>query len=214
MSTRKGVVDVAVADGSPLMLAALSEFFDRNREFSLIATTATAEALLETVQRVPVDVAVIDWHLPKLGGEQVIRTLKSLGSVVKVVVYGALDAPDVVRRAMAAGAAGFCPRSNSPEDLLEVVRGVARGQMLFPYFDIRDLHRDPVNELTDRERALLVALSRGLSNKALGTEFGISVNTVKFHLKNLFEKLSIANRAEAIAFYYSSGLAERLGKGQ
>jgi DNA-binding NarL/FixJ family response regulator len=214
MSTRKGVVDVAVADGSPLMLAALSEFFDRNREFSLIATTATAEAFLETVQRAPVDVAVIDWHLPKLGGEQVIRTLKSLGSVVKVVVYGAVDAPDVVRRAMAAGAAGFCPRSNSPEELLEVVRGVARGQMLFPYFDIRDLHRDPVNELTDRERALLVALSRGLSNKALGTEFGISVNTVKFHLKNLFEKLSIANRAEAIAFYYSSGLAERLGKGQ
>jgi DNA-binding NarL/FixJ family response regulator len=209
-----GVVDVAVADGSPLVLTALSEFFDRNREFSLIATTATAEAFLDTVQRVPVDVAVIDWQLPRLGGEQVIRTLKSLGSVVKVVVYGALDPPDVVRRAMAAGAAGFCPRSNSPEELLEVVRGVARGQMLFPYFDIRDLHRDPVNELTDRERALLVALSRGLSNKALGAEFGISVNTVKFHLKNLFEKLSIANRAEAIAFYYSSGLAERLGKGQ
>ncbi len=211
---QSGVVDVAVADGSPLVLTALSEFFDRNREFSLIATTATAEAFLDTVQRVPVDVAVIDWQLPRLGGEQVIRTLKSLGSVVKVVVYGALDPPDVVRRAMAAGAAGFCPRSNSPEELLEVVRSVARGQMLFPYFDIRDLHRDPVNELTDRERALLVALSRGLSNKALGAEFGISVNTVKFHLKNLFEKLSIANRAEAIAFYYSSGLAERLGKGQ
>jgi DNA-binding NarL/FixJ family response regulator len=208
------VVEVAVADGSPLMLAALSEFFDRNRDFSLIATTATAEAFLETVQRVPVDVAVIDWQLPKIGGEQLIRTLKSMGSAVRVVVYGALDSPDVVRRAMAAGAAGFCPRSNAPEELLEVVRGVARGQMLFPYFDIRDLHLDPVRELTDRERALLVALSRGLSNKALGAEFGISVNTVKFHLKNLFDKLSIANRAEAIAFYYSSGLAERLGKGQ
>jgi DNA-binding NarL/FixJ family response regulator len=213
-SKRSVVVDVAVADGSPLMLAALSEFFDRNRDFSLIATTATAEAFLDTVQRVPVDVAVIDWQLPKLGGEQVIRTLKSMGSAVKVVVYGALDAPDVVRRAMAAGAAGFCPRSNAPEELLEVVRGVARGQMLFPYFDMRELHRDPVNELTDRERALLVALSRGLSNKALAAEFGISVNTVKFHLKNLFDKLAIANRAEAIAFYYSSGLAERLGKGQ
>src|SRR5262245_3592614 len=214
MSSRQQVIEVAVADGNPLMLAALSEFFDRNRNFSLIATTATAEAFLETMQRVPVDVAVIDWLLPKLGGEQVIRTLKSMGSAVKVVVYGALDPPDAVRRSMAAGAAGFCPRSNAPEQLLDVVRGVASGQMLFPYFDIRDLHRDPVNELTERERALLVALSRGLSNKALGAEFGISVNTVKFHLKNLFDKLSIANRAEAIAYYYSSGLAERLGKGQ
>ena len=109
-----GVVDVAVADGSPLVLTALSEFFDRNREFSLIATTATAEAFLDTVQRVPVDVAVIDWQLPRLGGEQVIRTLKSLGSVVKVVVYGALDPPDVVRRAMAAGAAGFAPVPTVP----------------------------------------------------------------------------------------------------
>ena len=204
-------IEVAVADTNPLVLTALSEFFDRSRDFTLIATTRTAEAFLEIVQRVPVAIGIIDWHLPKLGGEGVIKAVRTLGTGLKLVVYGSPDTPDIVRRAMAAGAAGFCPRSHSPEELLEIVRGVARGQMLFPYFDVRDLHRDPIQSLTDRERELLFALSRGLSNKALAKELGISVNTVKFHLRNLFDKLSVSNRAEAIALYYASGLADRLG---
>src|SRR5262245_48869532 len=177
MSTRRGVVDVAVAGGSPLMLAALSEFFDRNREFSLIATTSTAEAFLETMQRVPVDVAVIDWLLPKLGGEQVIRTLKSMGSAVKVVVYGALDPPDAVRRSMAAGAAGFWPRSNAPEQLLDVVRGVAAGKMWFPYFAIRDLLAARVTEWPGRGGGFLVARRREFPTRPLGAKSGIGVTT-------------------------------------
>ena len=63
-------------------------------------------------------------------------------------------------------------------------------------------------QLTRRERALLDALSKGLSNKDLARDFEISANTVKFHLSNLFEKLGVKNRAQAIAFYYSSRLPQ------
>jgi len=86
------------------------------------------------------------------------------------------------------------------------VRQVARGQMVFPFVDVRDLNRDPAESLTGRERALLAALARGLNNKALAAEFSISVNTVKFHLRNLYDKLSVASRAQAIAFYYAANI--------
>ena len=78
--------------------------------------------------------------------------------------------------------------------------------MVFPFVDVRDLNRDPVESLTGRERALLAALARGLNNKALAAEFSISVNTVKFHLRNLYDKLSVTSRAQAIAFYYAANI--------
>jgi two-component system nitrate/nitrite response regulator NarP len=77
--------------------------------------------------------------------------------------------------------------------------------MVFPFIDVRVLKHDPTAELTTRERALLSALARGLANKDLAAELGISVNTVKFHLRNLYDKLGVNSRAQAIAFYYSTG---------
>lgn len=202
----EGVVEVAIADANPLMLAALSEFFERDAGFSLVSTASTADGFLEAVSRVPVRAAVIDWQLPRIGGERLLEALRRLPEPPRVVVYGSADTHDVVRRAMAAGAAGFCARSHAPEELLAIVRQVAQGQMVFPFVDVRDLNRDPVASLTERERALLAALARGLNNKALAAEFDISVNTVKFHLRNLYDKLSVASRAQAIAFYYAANI--------
>lgn len=198
-------IDIALADGNPLMLAALSDFIDRDKGFSLVATVASAEGFLSAVTRAPVAVGIIDWNLPVMGGERLLDTLRLRPSPPRMIVYGAPEEPEILRRAMAAGAAGFSPRHQSPEHLLVMARAVARGQMMFPFVDVRELNRDPTAALTLRERTLLAALARGLNNKALAREFGISVNTVKFHLRNLYEKLNLSSRAQAIAFYYSSG---------
>ncbi len=211
--TPQDVIEVAIADANPLMLTALSEFFERDPSFSLVSTASTAEGFLEAVSRVPVKAAVIDWQLPRMGGERLLEALRRLPEAPRVVVYGSAETPEVVRRAMTAGAAGFCARSHAPEDLLAIVRQAARGQMVFPFVDVRDLNRDPVESLTGRERALLAALARGLNNKALAAEFDISVNTVKFHLRNLYDKLTVGSRAQAIAFYYAANVkgGEELG---
>ena len=201
-------VDIALGDGNPLMLAALSDFIDRDKGFSLVATAASAEGLLAAVTRVPVMVGLIDWNLPVMGGERLLDTLRLKPAPPRMIVYGAPDEPEILRRAMAAGAAGFSPRHQSPEELLAMARAVARGQMMFPFVDVRELTRDPAAALTLRERTLLAALARGLDNKSLARELGISVNTVKFHLRNLYEKLNLGSRAQAIAFYYSSGARE------
>jgi len=197
-------IDLALGDSNPLMLSALSEFFDRDPRFSLVATASSAEGFLEVVLRVPVAVGVVDWTLPMLGGERLIEVLRAQVTAPRVVVYSHGDSPDIARRAMAAGAAGFCSRSEPPERLLDTIADVAQGRMVFPFLDVRDLRRDPMSSLTRRERILLTSLSQGRTNKELATDLGISVNTVKFHLRNLFEKLEINNRAQAIAFYYSS----------
>jgi two-component system nitrate/nitrite response regulator NarP len=195
--------ELALADGNPLMLAALSEFFDRDPRFSLVFTTSTAEGFLAAIARAPVQVGVIDWGLPQMGGEALLAALRTLPQTPRIVVYGASDATELVRRVMAVGAAGFCSRTSSPDRLLEVTMAAAMGQMAFPFIDVRELSRDPMQSLTGRERTMLAALARGLTNKALAELLGVSVNTVKFHLRNLFEKLAVTNRAQAVAFFYS-----------
>ena len=196
-------VSLMLGDGNPLMLTALSEIFEKDRRFSLVATSATAEGFLGMVMRMPVQVGVIDWNLPALGGARLIDVLRAQANTPRLVVY-AEDTGDIPRKAMAAGAAGFVSRSESVERLLDTCVAVSKGQMVFPFLDIRSLKQDPIESLSPRERTLLEALSKGLTNRELSKELDISENTVKFHLSNLFEKLHVKNRAQAIAFFYAN----------
>lgn len=198
-------IDIMLADRNPLVLTAMSEIFERDPRFSLVATSATAEGFLGTVMRVPVDVGVIDWNLPVLGGAKLIEVLREQARAPKLVVYGN-DAADLPRLAMTAGAAGFAARSGEAEGLLATCVDVAEGKMVFPFIDVREMQADPIQTLSRKERVMLEALSKGLTNRELSSELGISTNTVKFHLSNLYDKLSVKNRAQAIAFYYSSRL--------
>lgn len=205
-------IAVSLADGNPLVLSAMSEIFERDPRFSLVATTATAEGFLGAVMRVPVQIGVIDWNLPALGGQKLIEVLREQPRAPRLVVYGEEARGELPRLAMLAGAAGFVARNMPVEKLLETCLAIAQGQMVFPFLDIRELQADPVQSLTRRERALLEALSKGLTNRELARDFAISANTVKFHLSNLYEKLGVTSRAQAIAFYYASRLPGEAGR--
>ncbi|MCE8546650.1 response regulator transcription factor [Ruegeria pomeroyi] len=197
-------VEIMLGDGNPLVLSAMSEVFERDPRFSLVATTATAEGFLGMAMRVPIQVGVIDWNLPALGAEKLTEVLRAQERAPRVVIYGHDHDPALPRRAMAVGAAAFVSRSAPIDKLVQTCLDVAEGKMVFPFLDVRELRADPISTLSRKERLLLEALAEGLTNKQLAARLGISTNTVKFHLSNVFDKLSVKNRAQAIAFYYSS----------
>jgi two-component system nitrate/nitrite response regulator NarP len=196
-------IDVMLADGNPLVLSAMSEIFERDPRFSLVATSATAEGFLGTVMRVPVQVGVVDWTLPALGAAKLIEVLRDQASAPRFVVYGDANA-DVPRLAMQAGAAGFAARSGEVEGLLDTCEKVAAGKMVFPFIDVRKMQQDPIESLSRKERNILEALAQGMSNRELSKELEISTNTVKFHLSNIYDKLGVKNRTQAIAQYYAA----------
>jgi two-component system nitrate/nitrite response regulator NarP len=195
---------VIIADPNTIMLQALSDMFERDRRFSLVATSKTAEGFLESCLRLPVDIGIVDWTIPDLGGERLLSILRDRPHCPRIIVYAAGGDADVPRRAMAAGAAGYCTHDAPEAQLLDVALAVASGRMVFPYMDVRGLKRDPRENLTDREKTMLAALAKGRTNTELAAELGISINTVKFHLRNLYDKMDFKNRAQAIAFYYAS----------
>ncbi|SFQ98086.1 response regulator transcription factor [Poseidonocella sedimentorum] len=203
-------IEIMLADSNPLVLSAMSEIFEKDDRFSVIATSATAEGFLSAFLRVPTLVGVVEWNLPLLGAAKLIEVLREQSAPPRIVIFDD-QAGDLPRRAMAAGAAGFAPRSGEVNGLLSTCVDVAAGKMVFPFVDVRELQADPIQSLSRKERAILEALSKGLTNRELSAELGITTNTVKFHLSNLYEKLSVRNRAQAIAFYYASRLPAEKG---
>jgi len=196
-------ISIILADSNPLVLSALSEVFERDVQFSLLSTSATAEGFLATATRIPAQVGIIEWNLPSMGGARLMELLRDEPAAPRIVVYGD-QTSEAHLGALGAGAAGFVPRSGAVETLLETCLAVAQGKMVFPYLDVRDLQNNLLHSLSRRETDMLEALSKGLTNRELSRELGISANTVKFHLSNLYDKLSVRSRAQAIAYYYSS----------
>lgn len=195
------VIDIAIVDKSPIVQSGLRSLFERDERFSVVAVAADGERFMEAVQRLSFDVAVIGWEMPYLSGAGVLRALRGMPDAPKIVIYTGSQDLDVPRQAMALGAAGFCHKSDPPERLVETVVAVSSGRMAFPYVDVRELDLNPLAGLTERERQILESLSKGMTNQQLAEDFEISLNTVKFHLKNLYGKMGVENRSQAVAKY-------------
>jgi two-component system nitrate/nitrite response regulator NarP len=215
MRERKGptgmdrAIQVVVCDKNPWVVSGLRGLFEADSRFALGAEDADGQRLLDLVRERPFDVGVTGWVLPGLDGRGVLSALRNLAGAPSVVVYtGALD-PDIPRQVMALGGAGFCPKRAEPERLLETVAAVAHGNMVFPRMDVTKLYDDPIDQLTGRELQLLAELAEGATNAGIARRMGISANTVKFHLKNLYDKLGVQNRVQAIAYYLSNRARSR-----
>lgn len=203
-SKGRRAIDIALVDKNPLVLSALSDLFEQDGRFNLVLTVNDGERLLQAADRMAFAVAVIGWVLPPMGGAVLLDSLRDRPQAPRIVVYSGSSDREVARKVMAHGGAGFCSKSEPPERLLDTVWTVANGRMVFPFVDVRALQQDPLEKLTAREREFLAALATGRTNDQLASHLGVSVNTVKFHLRNLYEKMEIGNRAQAVAAYYSS----------
>lgn len=195
-------VELLLADDHPLLLRGLRQLFDEDERFRVIATASDGERLLDAMRRFPVDVVVMGWLMPYLDGETVLRRLREQTGAPRVVVYSGLEDPGLPRRVMALGGAAFCSKRISPEELRDTVAAVAAGRIVFPY-EAAQSADDPLQALTAREGEILAGLADAAGMAALAHRLGISPNTLKFHLRNIYQKLGVTNRAQAVALYLS-----------
>lgn len=197
-------VGVVLADKNPIVLSGLERVFNDAGHFRVMAIAADGERFLEAVDRLTFDVGVIGWAMPYLDGRGVLQELRDRAGAPPIVVYAGAPSAEVPRLVMALGGAGFCPADAPTNVLLETVAAVAEGRMVFPYIDVRTLETDPFSALTHRERELLPSLRTGRTTAQIAADLGISVNTVKYHLKNLYGKLGVRNRAQAVDAYLTA----------
>jgi two-component system nitrate/nitrite response regulator NarP len=198
-----GKIEVTIADQNPVVRSGLEALVERDGRFSVCGVHATGEALIDALKVKPVEIAIVGWTLPDMTGGAVLARLKQEKWQTRVVIYTGERSSEVLRQAIKGGAWGFVSKTEDPQVLLEAVISVARGRLSLPYVDIDLLNHDPLEGLTARERELLAALANGWTNLQIAARTGISRNTVKYHLKNLYDKLGVSNRAMAVALHVS-----------
>jgi DNA-binding NarL/FixJ family response regulator len=198
-----------IADKSPVVRSGLRDFISRDGRFEVLDTHASGSAFIASVEQHPTDIGIIGWSLPDMNGGEILSNLKRRHIPTRIIVYTGEPGKDVLRQAVRLGAWGFISKSDEPSVLVDSIAAVARGRMSLPYIDLQALTTDPFSELTSRERELLTALANGWTNLQIASRIGISLNTVKYHLKNLYDKLGVSNRAMAVALYMQTTMDQR-----
>jgi DNA-binding NarL/FixJ family response regulator len=202
-------IRLVLADDHALVLEGLRVLLSAEPDLRVLATASDGERALEAVRRFLPDVAVLDVHMPYLDGLACLRQIRAANLPVRVVLLTGSDADQVLRAAMEAGADGLALKADPPAMLFAAIRHVAAGHLTFPQsvrrWLIAPAPEPGPDELTERETEVWARLAQGKSNALIAAELSLSESTVKFHLRNLFAKLGVANRNEATARYHQRG---------
>jgi len=204
MPQQPTAIRVGLADKSPLIQAALKLILSEDERFNLVHIAATCEDFLANAAENQIDVGVIGWIIGPCDGRFILDHVNAQEDPPRIVVYTGHDSEAVPAQVMAHGGAAFVSKSEQPAVLLDTIAAVAGGRMVFPYIDVRKIYDNPLATLTRRELEVLSDLAAGRTNKQIARDQGVSLNTIKFHVRNLFQKLGVNSRSQAIGMYLRS----------
>jgi DNA-binding NarL/FixJ family response regulator len=199
---------VVVADDHGLMVEAVRIALVERPEFEIVGVAESGSQVLPVVERTAPDLVLLDLRMPGIDGLTCLRLLRERMPSVKVVVLSGVDADEIAEEALARGASAFVSKSVDPLELPAALLSAVEATVSEP-IGRPDVHHTPAVRaagLTDRELEILCALGEGRSNKEIAKLLWLAEQTVKFHLTNIYRKLNVSSRTEAVHWAYSHGL--------
>jgi DNA-binding NarL/FixJ family response regulator len=203
------VIRVLLADDHAVVRKGIRQFLEKPGDVVVIAEADDGAEALRLIERDPPDVAVLDIRMPEVTGVEATRKIKEHFPQVRVLILTAYDDDPYVFALLQAGADGYVLKTASGDELVRAVRTIHRGESaLSPEIASKVVRHavsgrpesavDQVENLTDRELDVLRLAARGLTNRAIGHDLGISHRTVQGHLASIYGKLGVNSRTEAV----------------
>jgi DNA-binding NarL/FixJ family response regulator len=213
---------ILLADDHPLFLEGLTAVLAARPDLELVGQAATGTEAVAQAERLLPDVVLMDIQMPGMSGIEAARRIVRASPHVGVIMLTMLEDDDSVFAAMRAGARGYILKGAGKAEVLRTIEAVARGEALFgpaiaqrlvAFFGAlgsRAAGGGPLAfpELTEREREVLRLIALGLNNTAIAERLTLSPKTVSNHISNIFNKLQVADRAEAIVRARDAGLGQ------
>ena len=203
------MIRVAVIDDHSVVLAGLKYVLSLHDDMDVIATSETADDICTFYKTQRPDVLLLDIRMPGTSGLDALATLRKQHPDVRVAMLTTSDLEEDVYRSFNLGANGYIPKDARPAEIANAIRTIAAGGNYMPEA-IRRIYetRKSVKGLTEREVAILRYIAKGLSYHEIGKQYNISVNTVKIHVRHIFEKLDVSDRTEAVTLAIARGIIE------
>lgn len=205
-----GSLSVVIADDHRLMLEAIRLVLAEDDGIKVVGEATEGSQVLPLVGRTNPDVVLLDIRMPRMDGLTCLDQLRKRYPDVTVVVLSGQDDVETVHSALARGAKSFITKQVDPRDLPAALRLAAQG-VVYHAVEAEDAAIE--NEatkagLTPSEQRVLEALARGLSNKEIAKELWLTQQTIKFHLTNIYRRLGVTNRTEAVRYAYQHRLVK------
>jgi DNA-binding NarL/FixJ family response regulator len=205
---------VVLVDDHPLVWEGLCAVLTPQAGFELAGWASNGDEAEQLFGSLQPDVALVDLRLARECGLDIITRARSLAPACKFIVLTSFVARDDIRRALAVGVDGYILKEALPEEMIAALRLVGRGR---PYFDPAVMElviccqpqqgRDPLADLTEREREILQALALGENNKEIAARLHITEHTVKKHISSILAKLNLKDRTQAALYAVNRGFA-------
>jgi DNA-binding NarL/FixJ family response regulator len=216
------LIKVLVVDDEALLRSAFSSLIEAQDDLEVVGVAADGQQAVALAASLAPDVVVMDVRMPVMDGIEATRQITRGRHGSRVLILTTFDLDEYVFEALRAGASGFALKSRPPEELLSGIRTVAAGEALLAPSVTRRLianftgrtqatARTPwgLDELTDREREVLVLVARGLSNAELASTLHVTLPTAKTHVSRILTKLGARDRTQLAIVAYESGIITR-----
>ena len=204
---------VAIVEDNATIRKTFRQWIEAAPDFRCVCVCASAEEALVEIPRLKPDVVLMDIHLPGETGIACTAQLKEKLPSVQVIIVTVYRNHELIFQALEAGACGYLLKRSSPDELLKAINEVRSGgapmtgeiaRMLVEAFQKKPGNSASGDGLTQREEEILVLLAEGLSNKEIADRVKISYDTVRAHLRHIYEKLHVRGRTEAVKKYLTS----------
>jgi DNA-binding NarL/FixJ family response regulator len=206
-STSAGTIRVLVADDHPVVRTGLAAVLVQQADLELVAEAENGERAVALYREHQPDVCLMDLRMPVMDGVEAIRAITTEFPDARILALTTYEGDADIRRALEAGARGYLLKDMLLTDVVQSVRAVHHGERVIPNAVAARLAEFPErSDLTERELEVLKLVARGLSNKEVARAIGRTDETVKIHLKNVFAKLGVADRTEAVTVALTRGL--------
>jgi DNA-binding NarL/FixJ family response regulator len=204
-----GTIRVILVEDHALMRDAVKLVFDETEDVELVGEVDSGNDLMPLMARVACDFVLLDVQVPGLDGLGCLEALAKRYPRVKVAMLSAVEDPQVIESAFRRGARGYILKSVNPFDLPAAIRQMVDESVIHRSLAAQEGTARPARPagLSEKELAVLVELCHGHTNKQIAKRLWLSEQTVKFHLRNIYRKLEIKNRTEALSYAYEHDLA-------
>ena len=207
------MIRVAIVEDNKTILENLTRFIQTTPDFQCVCTCVTAEEALQVLPGHQPEVVLMDIQLPKLSGIECTARLKRLLPSVQIIMITVYEDTERISAALRAGACGYLLKRCTPEELVAAVREARLGGVPMPREIARKViaaFQQPITtaaeieELRPSEKKIIELLALGLPNKEIANRLGLGTRTVRWHLENIYGKLHVNSRTEAVLKFHST----------
>jgi len=207
------MIKVAIVEDNQILLKSMEQLFEQTDDIRCVASVKNLLNVVSIFQKTRPDIVIMDIGLPDISGIEGVRTLKNNFDNIQILMFTVFDDDDMIFEAIREGASGYLLKKTRPQEIIEAIRDLDQGgspmspsvaRKMIQYFQSGSRLKEEDFQLTTREKEILFALVDGLSYKKIAGKYYLSVHTIRKHISNIYEKLHVHSKSQAVARVLSS----------